>query len=133
MTVVFIIGVLAAIAMIGYHGYVEKAKIVTVKNELNMLEKEIYAYGIDNSVLYPPDLAAIDYGGFLDPWNRPYVYEPDLTIAPRTRGGAPVNTDYDLYSIGRDGQSVQDIDAPQSQDDLIRAGDGAYKGFPKGY
>jgi general secretion pathway protein G len=133
LTVVFIIGVLAAIAVIGYFGYVDKAKVVTAKNELNMLEKEIYIWSLGNPLLYPPDLAAIEYDGFLDPWGRPYVYQPDLSVAPRLKAGNPINTDYDLYSRGLDGLSVQNIAAPESQDDIIRAGNGAYKGFAKGY
>ncbi|MDH3330129.1 MAG: prepilin-type N-terminal cleavage/methylation domain-containing protein [Desulfobulbaceae bacterium] len=133
VTVVFIIGVLAAIAIIGYTHYVEKAKVVTALNEINMLEKEIYAYGVENPTPLPPDLNAIGYGGFLDPWNRPYIYQPDLTIAPRTQAGTPINTDYDLYSEGKDGLSFPDINDPFSQDDMIRANDGAYKGYARRY
>ena len=73
IVVVGIIGVLATIAFFGYTGYVDKARVVTVKNELNMLEKEIYAYGIDGPTLYPPDLAAVGYAGFLDPWQSNIV------------------------------------------------------------
>jgi general secretion pathway protein G len=137
LTVVFIIGVLAAIGFIAYRNYVNKAKVVTAINEINTLEKEIYTYSIDHND-FPPTLNDVGYGGFLDPWNRPYVYQPDLTPPftppnPRTKGGSLINTDYDLYSQGRDGLSVPDIQAPVSQDDIIRAGDGAYKGYAEGY
>ena len=137
LTVVFIIGVLAAIAFIGYTHYVNKAKIVSALTEMNMLEKEIYSYGIDNNnpTPLPPDLDAIGYGGFLDPWNRPYVYQPDLTVppSPRTKAGNPINTDYDLYSMGADGDTRQALEDPLSQDDIIRAEDGNYRGLAKRY
>lgn len=41
----------------------------------------------------------------------------------------PINSDYDLYSKGRDGQSVAPLTAQQSHDDVIRANDGAFVGL----
>ncbi len=76
LVVVTIIGILASIAIIGYVGYVEKAKVVTAVNEINMLEKAIYAYGVAEATPLPPDQTTKGYGGFLDPWQRPYVYNP---------------------------------------------------------
>lgn len=132
LVVIVIIGILASIAYIAYKDYVNKAQVVTAINEINMLEKEIYAYGLEGSIILPPDLDAIGYGSFLDPWNRPYVYQPDLTN-PRTKAGIPINTDYDLYSRGRDGQSNLEITDAVSLDDIIRAGDGNYKGYAERY
>lgn len=43
----------------------------------------------------------------------------------------PINTFYDLYSIGRDGQTVEPLTAGPSQDDVIRANDGAFVGLGK--
>ncbi len=40
----------------------------------------------------------------------------------------PLNTDYDLYSCGRDGKSAAPIDDPLSEDDIVRGRDGAYIG-----
>lgn len=133
LTVVFIIGVLATIAIIAYSEYVKTAENVVAITEINMLEKELFGYGVENPTLLPPDLGAIHYGGFLDPWKHPYVYQPDLTVAPRTNAGNPINTDYDLYSIGRDGRTALDIDNPVSDDDIIRADNGGYKGLAERY
>ena len=41
----------------------------------------------------------------------------------------PLNSDYDLYSIGADGESKKTLSAPASYDDVIRALDGAYVGL----
>jgi general secretion pathway protein G len=45
----------------------------------------------------------------------------------------PINSDYDLYSIGKDGESVAPLTAKKSWDDVIRAADGAYIGLAKGF
>ncbi len=45
----------------------------------------------------------------------------------------PINTDFDLYSMGRDGKSTPPLTAAASRDDIIRANGGAYIGPAKGY
>jgi general secretion pathway protein G len=40
----------------------------------------------------------------------------------------PINSDFDLYSMGKDGESVPPLTAQKSRDDIIRANDGAYIG-----
>ena len=41
----------------------------------------------------------------------------------------PLNTDYDLYSRGQDGESAGPLTASESKDDVIRALDGRYVGL----
>jgi general secretion pathway protein G len=41
----------------------------------------------------------------------------------------PINTDFDLYSMGRDGQSLAPLAAPTSRDDVVRAANGAFIGL----
>ena len=45
----------------------------------------------------------------------------------------PINSDYDLYSMGKDGRSVSPLTARHSHDDIIRANDGDYVGLAKDY
>jgi general secretion pathway protein G len=45
----------------------------------------------------------------------------------------PINSDYDLYSKGRDGQSVPPLTAQASWDDIIRANDGGFIGLASEY
>jgi general secretion pathway protein G len=45
----------------------------------------------------------------------------------------PINSTYDLYSMGADGRSVGPLTAAMSRDDIIRANDGAYVGLAEGY
>ncbi|MBX3120823.1 MAG: prepilin-type N-terminal cleavage/methylation domain-containing protein [Fimbriimonadaceae bacterium] len=41
----------------------------------------------------------------------------------------PINSDYDLYSMGKDGESVEPLTAQKSHDDIIRANDGSFVGL----
>jgi general secretion pathway protein G len=41
----------------------------------------------------------------------------------------PINSDYDLYSDGQDGQSASPLTAKASQDDIVRAANGRYVGL----
>ena len=40
----------------------------------------------------------------------------------------PLNSDYDLYSMGPDGKSVPPLTAKASRDDILRANDGEFFG-----
>lgn len=45
----------------------------------------------------------------------------------------PINSDYDLYSMGADGESVEPLTAKKSWDDVIRASDGAFVGLAQNF
>jgi general secretion pathway protein G len=108
-------------------------------SEVKILESEILSYFIDNNE-YPDSLADIGRENFLDPWGNPYQY---LKIAGADLKGVgklrkdhsmvPVNSDYDLYSVGKDGKSSTPFTAKASQDDIVRAGDGSYVGLVSNY
>jgi general secretion pathway protein G len=82
---------------------------------------------------FPDTLVQAGYGGILDPWGHPYQY---LNFA-NTKGKGqmrkdrflvPINTYFDLYSMGPDGKSVSPLTAQASRDDIIWANDGGYIG-----
>jgi general secretion pathway protein G len=79
-------------------------------------------------------LATIGMDTKIDPWGRPYVY---LSFAGLNGKGQmrkdknlnPINTLFDLYSVGADGQSRLPLTVPVSKDDVIWANDGNYIGL----
>jgi general secretion pathway protein G len=82
---------------------------------------------------FPDTLVQAGYGGILDPWGHPYQY---MNFA-NTKGKGqmrkdrflvPINTYFDLYSMGPDGKSVSPLTAQASRDDIIWANDGGYIG-----
>lgn len=58
---------------------------------------------------------------------------PAIAAARKDGFLVPINSDYDLYSMGKDGQSRASLRAPVSQDDVIRAADGGYIGLAGAY
>lgn len=53
--------------------------------------------------------------------------------ARKDRFLVPINSDFDLYSMGKDGQSVGPLTAQKSHDDVIRANDGGYYGLASNF
>ncbi len=49
--------------------------------------------------------------------------------ARKDRFLVPINSDFDLYSMGRDGQTAAPLTANKSHDDILRASDGGFYGL----
>ena len=133
LLVVTIILIVAAIAIPNLVSAIDLARVGRAVADINTLEEEIALYQSINNV-FPDDLSQVGYGNYLDPWGNPYQYVNHATMMGngevRTdRFGLSVNSDYDVYSNGKDGQSSSSITASASQDDIIRAADGAYVGL----
>ncbi len=106
------------------------------------MEKEIQDYRVEHND-FPDTLSDIGRGNLSDPWGNPYQY---LKIAKITgKGGkdkpqprkdrweVPLNSDFDLYSMGKDGDSLPTLRAKASWDDIVRASDGGYVGLASEY
>lgn len=133
MIAVAIVGVLAAIALPSYQNYLLVARYNTAIDSLQTIDRECSAFAIVNN-RYPESLGEIGLDNLLDPWGNGYQY---LSTAMAKNKGErrkdrnmnPVNTDYDLYSMGPDGESRTPFTAQQSRDDIVRAGNGEYFGW----
>ena len=135
MVTVAIIGALAGIAIPAFSSYLGKAKIIKAIAEIEILEKEILGFGDGN---LPNTLGDIGRAGLLDPWGNPYQYLNFATVnglgpVRKDRSLVPLNSEFDLYSMGPDGDSKPPLTAKASQDDIIRANDGEYIGLASKY
>ena len=124
---------LAALAVPNLMSAWNQARTAKAIGDINTIEDEIAAYQNLNSGSLPNDLSQIGYGNYLDPWGTPYQYLNHTNMkgngqARKDRFLVPLNSDYDLYSMGPDGKSSPPITAHPSQDDIIRAADGSYVG-----
>ena len=133
LIVIAVLLTIAAIAIPNLLASVDQARVSRAVSEIIVLEDAITLYETINNQL-PDDLSQVGYGNLLDPWGHPYQYLNHATMrgngqARKDRFLVPLNSDYDLYSMGKDGQSVAPITASKSQDDIIRASDGAYVGL----
>lgn len=137
LIVVAILGTLASIAVPKYTDYRERIKVAQAVTDITALSLLINNYQLD-ARNYPANLASVGNAGKLDPWGQPYVY---LNLQdPATKGQArknknlvPINSDYDLYSKGKDGDSRPPLTARVSRDDVIRANDGRFLGLTRDY
>ena len=137
LVVVAIIGILAAIAMPAYDKYMERARVAQAVTDISVMSVTIVRYMDDNNA--PPDtLSQTGMQGKLDPWNKPYVFTNLATAigkasARKDKNLNPINSDFDLYSVGKDGQSRSPLSPKVSQDDVIRARDGRFIGLAKDF
>ena len=132
---------LAAIVMPMYSTYVDEARMLRAMTEVHTIETFIERYERNHGDL-PASLDALEDEMQDDPWGTPYQYlkirgEEIKGKAPqgarRDKFLVPLNTDYDLYSMGKDGDSRPPLTAKVSRDDIVRAADGEYVGLASGY
>jgi general secretion pathway protein G len=133
LLVVVIIGVLASMAVPQYQKALDLARVAKAIGDIEAIALELSS--LDS---LPTSLAAVNRAAYNDPWDRPYVY---LKLeSPKTNGTArkdhflvPLNSDFDLYSMGKDGASSPPLTAKASADDVIRANNGGFIGLAAGY
>lgn len=136
LSVVAIIGVLSAIMIPKYSDVVERAKVAKAIGDLKAISTDLLS--LDS---LPASLATINRHMMVDPWGRPYVYlrfAPSKGKAPpagarKDRFLVPINTSFDLYSMGKDGQSALPLTAARSRDDVVVANDGGFIGLARNF
>jgi len=133
MLTVAIVAVLALIAMSSYAKYRERIQTMEAVSDIASLGPLIAQYALDNNG-YPNSLADIGRDSMRDPWGNPYQY---LSHDTNSAGGqwrkdhniVPINSDYDLWSSGKDGRSSPALTAANSRDDIVRANNGRFVGL----
>ena len=133
-----VIGLLASFAVPSYLSSVEQARIAKAIAEMQEIQRAVNRYERRYGVL-PNDLTEIDMV-WSDPWEQPYVYtryvwdgKKNPKNARRDKNLKPVNSTYDLYSVGEDGKTKANFSAKDARDDIVRAGDGGYWGLAEDY
>ena len=132
-----IVCLLLMIAVPAYSDYKERTKVYQATTDIAALGTLIRNYYQDARV-FPDSLAQVGAAGRLDPWGRPYVYvnlddAKNKGKARKNKNLVPINSDFDLYSVGKDGASMPPLLAAKSRDDVIRANDGRYHGLASNY
>jgi type II secretory pathway pseudopilin PulG len=118
-----IIGILVSMAIPAFSNIRNLAKVSRAVSEVRVIDTAINAYLIDKNSL-PNQLTAIGPdGSLIDPWGHPYQYNTPAVYTDFA--GELINDDYDLYSLGVDGASSENLSQSNCLDDIIRAGNGS--------
>jgi general secretion pathway protein G len=137
-----IVATLFAIAVPLLEEYTYRADVAQAIGDIHTIQSEIAAFTAENGREPDNDVPAeIPWNYIRDPWGNPYEYldfATDTLIGPpgdrkpasarKDGSDHPINTDYDLYSRGKDGDTKKGLLNQASYDDVIRANDGRYIG-----
>lgn len=141
MLAVAVVGLLAAIALPSYSVIIKRQKVAEAGRELGKIAMAIERYRTTQFAI-PETLAelGLDADVLEDPWGRPYQFLSFNSSMPGVAGKIrkdhnlhPLNTEFDLYSLGEDGESRSPLTASASRDDVIWAQDGGFVGLAEDF
>ncbi|MDH5326516.1 MAG: type II secretion system protein GspG [Gammaproteobacteria bacterium] len=124
--------------MPAYEDYVDSSNIAVAKADLVKVSQAIEQYYLKTSS-FPNSLTDIGFDTYQDPWGNNYRYLNISTVTTgvgplrKDRNLNPVNSDYDLYSVGKDGVTSSNFSAQRALDDIVRANNGKYIGLASDY
>jgi general secretion pathway protein G len=131
-----IVAISASVAVPAYSNYRVRVRNADAVRDIATMGATIENFMRDNRVP-PASLAEVGLAGRLDPWGKPYRYYNIVTGnksgARKNKNLVPINSDFDLYSEGPDGQTVAPLTAKFSQDDIVRANNGTFIGVAADY
>jgi general secretion pathway protein G len=139
LVVLGIMLIITALAIPHLVAALDQAKISRAVEEIHSIEVNITIFQATSNGTLPTDLSQIEATALTDPWGNPYQFFNH--ISGTGNGGilrqdlflVPLNEDYDLYSMGKDGLTTAGIGASVSLDDIIRGGSGSYTGLALGF
>jgi general secretion pathway protein G len=133
---VVVIALIGSIALPSYRAQVNRARVAQALTDIKHLEMAIERYVTANGN-HPASLTDLGGTAPVDPWGRPYRYlrMDGASVGQVRKDHAlhPLNTDYDLYSMGADGRTATPLTAKISRDDVVRARNGSFVGLASTY
>lgn len=134
-----ILGIVLTVALPGYAKYRDRVDNANAIAEVNAVVFNIEQFYAENHH-FPNNLGEVGMDKLTDPWGNTFVYQringANLHGVGRIRKDKnlhPLNTDYDLCSMGKNGATTTQIITPSAKDDIIRANNGNYVGLAEDY
>jgi len=126
-------GIILAITVPAVQSYLDRARVAQAVTDIAQVSSTIKQYSRSKGA-FPDSLADVSLDTLADPWGRPYQYFNLVTAkgngkARKDKKLNPLNSDYDLYSVGADGDSAPQLTNAKSRDDVVRARDGSFIGL----
>ncbi|MDP1923968.1 MAG: prepilin-type N-terminal cleavage/methylation domain-containing protein [Thiobacillus sp.] len=130
-----IAGILISIAVPNYREYVERSRRARAIADIAQISMALERYRTKAGT-FPNSLNDLNIPLPLDPWGHAYQYLGIDVASPPNKGALrkdknlnPLNSDYDLYSMGPDGLTQKQLTAAKAHDDIVRAGNGGFIGL----
>ena len=126
---------LLALAVPTYGRIVDRLKVSTATQDLMRIAQELQRYRTAHDFKLPDSLGELTGIPRQDPWHNDYQYLNFASNVPGINGLIrkdhnlhPLNSEFDLYSKGPDGDSSAPLTSSPSRDDVIWARDGSFVG-----
>ena len=136
---VVIFSLFVALAVPAYNNFANRGRVAGAIGDVGSLAIAIERFSVNNNDRLPNTLDELPMDVPLDPRGNEYQYLNIRTAGPGNGGLRkdgklnPLNTDFDLYSLGADGESAGPLSAKKSRDDIVRANNGAFIGLGEDY
>jgi len=139
MAALAVVGLLVAITLPSYEELIEGQKVGQAVRDLHEIALSMERYRTLR-FSFPESLDEFGANVPKDPWGRDYQYLNFNSPASGVKGKIrkdhnlhPLNSEFDLYSLGKDGLSQAPLTAKASRDDVIWARDGGFVGLAEDY
>jgi general secretion pathway protein G len=130
--VLAVLGITLAIAIPSAERYFERARIAETTSAIAEMQRTIRDHERTKGAL-PDGLGDVGFDTKRDAWGQGYEYLNLRTLkgngkARKDKSLKPLNSDFDLYSVGPDGVTAPSLTAKAARDDVVRARDGRFIG-----
>lgn len=114
-------------------GPLMRGKIADIMADLGEIHMTVSRFELNNR-RYPDSLAEVGLDDLRDPWGNPYQYlvvfgRQDVGPVRKDHNLKPVNSGYDIYSLGPDGATSTPFTSESGKDDIVMASDGDFFGL----
>lgn len=135
LVALLVFGALVAIAVPNFNNYRERGREQQAGTDIAGMALLIKQFELDSGFA-PASLNVVFNPVPTDPWGRAYRYLPINIVPPPSTGAVrkdknlnPLNSDFDLYSMGKDGATALPLTNPAAKDDIVRANNGRFIGL----
>ena len=129
------VALLCTLAIPTYRSTVQRQQVSRAVADLGQIAQQLERYKTRNNFRLPMTLSDLGTSIPKDPWGKDYQYLNFADGSPGIKGKIrkdhnlhPLNSAFDLYSSGPDGESRAPLTAKASRDDIIYGRDGGFIG-----
>ena len=114
-------------------GPLMRARIAQITGDIGKIHMAVSRFELSHN-RYPESLAEVGLDNLQDTWGNPYQYlvvfgRKGLGPVRKDHNLKPVNTGYDIYSMGSNGVTASPFTSNVGKDDIVMADDGDYFGL----